>query len=155
MKSRSSCTRRLQFCSGHRVHGHESKCRHLHGHNYVVLVEAEPLDGLDDIGRVIDFSVLKERLGQWIDENWDHGMILWRNDPLAPYLAQAAEDADGRPTKMFLMPSNPTAENMAAYLVEQVCPELFRDAGIAIVSVRLWETENCYADAFPIFPVQI
>ena len=23
-----------EICAGHRVVGHESKCRHLHGHNY-------------------------------------------------------------------------------------------------------------------------
>ena len=52
-----TCTRRIQFCAGHRVMGHEGKCRNLHGHNYVVFVTAQA-DELDSVGRVIDFSVL-------------------------------------------------------------------------------------------------
>ncbi len=41
-----TATRRVQFCAGHRVHRHESKCRNLHGHNYVAFftAEAERLD---------------------------------------------------------------------------------------------------------------
>ena len=31
-----TCTRRLQFCAGHRVYGHESKCANVHGHNLAV-----------------------------------------------------------------------------------------------------------------------
>ena len=52
---------------GHRVVGHESKCRHLHGHNYRIhfICTAPELDG---VGRVIDFSEIKERLCQWLEE---------------------------------------------------------------------------------------
>ena len=52
---------------GHRVVGHESKCRHLHGHNYRIhfVCTAPELDG---VGRVIDFSEIKERLCQWLEE---------------------------------------------------------------------------------------
>ena len=70
---------------GHRVVGHESKCRHLHGHNYRIhfVCTAPELDG---VGRVIDFSEIKERLCQWLEENWDHKMVLWSEDPLLPEL---------------------------------------------------------------------
>ena len=62
-----SCTRRIQFCAGHRVLGHENKCANAHGHNYVAYISARSND-LDKVGRVIDFSVLKEKIGGWIDE---------------------------------------------------------------------------------------
>ena len=61
-----TATRRLQFAAGHRVHGHEGKCRHLHGHNFVVFLTAAA-ENLDAVGRVIDFGVLKERIGGWIE----------------------------------------------------------------------------------------
>ena len=48
-------TRRLEFDAGHRVYQHESKCNHVHGHRYVVEVEATGT--LDGLGRIIDFSV--------------------------------------------------------------------------------------------------
>jgi 6-pyruvoyltetrahydropterin/6-carboxytetrahydropterin synthase len=36
---------------GHRVHGHEGKCRHLHGHNYRVHFTCIAEDGaLDGVG---------------------------------------------------------------------------------------------------------
>ncbi len=73
-----TCTRRIQFCCGHRVHRHEGKCANLHGHNYVLFVTAQ--GSLDSVGRVIDFSVLKERIGGWIDQNWDHGFVLGVED---------------------------------------------------------------------------
>ena len=56
-----TCTRRLCFEAGHRVYGHESKCANLHGHSYKV--ERGLRSGAGRVGRVIDFSVLKEKIG--------------------------------------------------------------------------------------------
>ena len=140
-----SCTRRLQFCAGHRVYGHESKCSHLHGHNYVVYIEAQA--DLDAIGRVVDFSVLKEFYGGWIDRNWDHGFLLWDKDTEAIAAVSACKGVGGCAQKLYLMPSNPTAENIAEYLRREVGAAFTAQHGIKIVSVRVWETENCYADS--------
>jgi len=135
-----TCTRRIQFCAGHRVYNHESKCRNLHGHNYVAFFTAEA--PLDDIGRVIDFSVLKDRIGGWLDKWWDHGFVLWEHD------AEAIGVVSSMPgQKLYLMPANPTAENMAAYLLEHICPMVLEGTSVTVTDVRVWETENCYADA--------
>lgn len=136
-----TCVRRVQFCAGHRVTNHESKCANLHGHNYVALIHAEPEDGqLDDIGRVVDFSVLKEAVGGWIDTNWDHGLILWEGDRETIAAIQSLYTQ-----KLFLLPENPTAENMAKFLVTIVCPAVLKGKGVRVVKVDLWETENCLA----------
>jgi 6-pyruvoyltetrahydropterin/6-carboxytetrahydropterin synthase len=135
-----TCTRRIQFCCGHRVQEHESKCRNLHGHNYVAFFEAH--GDLDDLGRVIDFSVLKERIGGWIDANWDHGFVLGANDHVARSFV------GGMPgQKLYIMPANPTAENMADYLLRDVCPLVLSGTGVTVRRVVLHETENCYAEA--------
>jgi len=136
-----TCTRRIQFCAGHRVQGHENKCRNLHGHNYVAFIEAEAAD-LDDLGRVIDFGVLKEKLGGWIDANWDHGFILGEEDHRARIVIEAMAGQ-----KIYLLPQNPTAEWMADYLLYDVCPAVLEDTGVVVRKVVLWETENCYATA--------
>jgi len=138
--ARISCTRRLQFCAGHRVMGHENKCANLHGHNYVVFLTAEAESGLDDVGRVIDFSVLKQWFGLWIDANWDHGFIVFDKDAEALHALSQMEKQ-----KVFEMDSNPTAENMAAFLLKQLAPGLLQESGITLTKVVLWETENCYA----------
>ena len=140
-----TCTRRIQFCAGHRVHGHEGKCRNMHGHNYVALLTARGMltAPLDAIGRVIDFSVLKERLGGWIDQHWDHGFIYWKGDTHLDNLFHG--EIDGH--KSYAMPNNPTAENMAEHLLTVIAPEVLKGLPIQVTGVRLWETENCYADA--------
>lgn len=143
-------TRRFQFAYGHRIVNHESKCRHLHGHNAVVHVTAVA-DQLDELGRVVDFSVLKTRIGKWIDDNWDHGMILWNKDEagIGSVLAFNRQEQErvGDPhwvTKVYLLPENPTAENLAAHLMDR-CKELMAGTGARVVSIRFEETENCSA----------
>lgn len=136
-----TAVRRLQFCAGHRVHRHESKCRNLHGHNYVAFFHAVSESGLDELGRVIDFGVLKGCLAPWIDEHWDHGMILCRDDAEAIAAVSLVGDQ-----KLYLMDANPTAENMALHLLREVAPMVLAGTGVTIEKVVLWETENCYTE---------
>lgn len=137
----TQAVRRVQFCSGHRVFGHEGKCAHMHGHNYVVFFHAES-DDLDRVGRVIDFSVLKEKLGGWIDEHWDHGFVFFDQDDELRVLfeTQLAHH------KHFALPVNPTAENMGHYLLHTVGPSQLTGTGVQLVKVVVWETENCFAE---------
>ena len=96
----------------------------------------------DSVGRVIDFAELKSRLKGWIDEHWDHGFILWDRDTAAIAAMLTVE-----PNKLFLLPTNPTAENLAKFLLEQVCPELLSPLGVTAERVILWETQDAYAAA--------
>lgn len=137
-----TCTRRLEFDAAHRVMLHESKCKHLHGHRYVAEITCEA-HALDSVGRVIDFGVVKEKIGAWIDEHWDHTLILWGEDR---ELGEAVATQTNQ--RVFYLPANPTAENMAAYLLDLVAPELLKNSGVDCVRVRLFETPNCYAEAF-------
>lgn len=113
----------------------------MHGHNYVALFYAIA-DQLDDIGRVIDFSVLKERLGGWIDQNWDHTSILYEKDV---ELIDKLSPVNKKP--IFISSWNPTAENMADHLLRVVAPEVLAGTGVQVRRVQLWETENCFAEA--------
>lgn len=139
-----TATRRVQFAAGHRVFGHETKCKHPHGHNYVVLMTAQMDDprAVDDIGRVVDFGVLKDRVGGWIERAWDHAFLVWSGD--APMLSALSTDPQW---KRFVCPDNPTAENMARYLLHYVGPRELQGTGVRLVRVVVWETENCYAEA--------
>jgi 6-pyruvoyltetrahydropterin/6-carboxytetrahydropterin synthase len=42
---------------------------------------------------------------------------------------------------------NPTAENMAEYLLHTVCPGLLTETGVLVTKVVVWETPNCSAEA--------
>lgn len=140
-----SLVRSLRFCAGHRLLGHEGRCAYLHGHNYRVEVEVEALAGgteVDDVGRVVDFSLIKRRLLGWLDEHWDHAFILWEEDATALAAVKQAE-----PTKYFLLPWNPTAESMARYLLEVVAPHVLGDLGVIARRVAVWETDEACAIA--------
>ena len=153
-----TCTRRLTFEAGHRVWGHESKCAHFHGHSYKVEVTASAHDPrragndlerseLDGIGRVIDFSVLKAKVGGWIDARWDHAFLYNEKDTAARDALAWTSPREGELPRTFPLPVNPTAENLADYLLRTVCPRELEGTGVHVTHVRVWETENCYADA--------
>lgn len=122
---------------GHRVVGHEGKCRFLHGHNYRIHFTCEA-DGLDTVGRVIDFSAIKSKLCMWLEERWDHKFLVWHEDPLLKDLLKFTDS-------IVIVPFNPTAENMAKYLVDFVGPRQLKRTGVRLVSVTIEETRKCSA----------
>lgn len=138
---------------GHRVVGHEGKCRHLHGHNYRVHFTVEAAAGLDDLGRVLDFTVIKTRLCEWLEHNWDHKFLAWEEDTLVKALMFLAANSTSEemPTSDYeffsqsivWFPTNPTAENMAEYLVEVIGPKQLEGTGCTLTSVVIEETRKC------------
>lgn len=137
--TRAKITRRLEFDAGHRLEGHEGKCRHVHGHRYVaeVTVSAPTLDA---VGRVVDFGVVKNLVGGWIDIHWDHGFLLCNGDPIERWL----RDND---QKHYVLHNPPSAEHMARHLYEKADEVLRLDHSALVVErVRLYETPNCWAD---------
>ncbi len=141
--SNVTCTRRLEWDAMHRVPRHESKCAAFHGHRYAAEITCDA-PSLDDRGRVIDFGVVKERVGGWIDANWDHTAILMRDDPDPCCVAVIASNAaHGRP--VYLLDGPPTAEVIVSELA-RVAQELLADTGVTVVAIRLWETPNGSAE---------
>ena len=135
-----TCTRRLEFDAAHRILNHESKCKMLHGHRYVVEASFEAKK-LDDLGRVIDFGVIREVLGAWIEDNFDHNTILCKKDKkLGDQIALATGQ------KIFYLDENPTAENIAKFLLTEICPKLFAKKHVKCVAIKLYETPNCYVE---------
>jgi 6-pyruvoyltetrahydropterin/6-carboxytetrahydropterin synthase len=125
-------TRQIEFCYGHRLLDYEGKCKYLHGHNgrAVITIQSETLN---DQGMVLDFTEIKEVVSRWIDENLDHRMILNRSDPAVEVLAKLGEP-------MYLLDTNPTAENIARLIYEFAAGR-----GFSVVQVDLWETPRCFA----------
>jgi len=143
--TRLSLVRSLRFCAGHRLFGHEGRCAFFHGHNYRVDVEVEAAGGTseqDAVGRLVDFSLIKRRLLGWLDDHWDHAFLVWEQDTNALAAVRLVE-----PTKYFVMPWNPTAENMARYLLEVVAPHVLDDLGVVASRVAVWETDEACAIA--------
>ncbi len=125
-------TREIRFCYGHRLLNYDGKCRHLHGHNgrAVITLEAGELDRL---GMVVDFSRIKDVVQGWIDDAFDHKMLLHKDDPALPFLKQQGEP-------VYVTDVNPTAENIAKLIYDFTAKQ-----GFPVVEVQLWETDHCFA----------
>lgn len=125
------------FSYGHRVYGHENKCAHIHGHNGRVTFTVAT-DDLDDVGRVLDFGEIGRRLCNWIEETWDHKFLVWDQDPISVQLAKID-------STVVWVPFNPTAENLAEYLVTKVGPTQLQGTGAILIGVKFEETRKCLA----------
>ena len=125
-------TRRIDFCYGHRLLNYDGKCKNLHGHNGRAEI-AIASHALDDLGMVLDFTEIKRVVNSWVDETLDHRMILHQDDPAVPMLQELGEP-------LYLLDTNPTAENIAKLIGEFAVQH-----GFPVVQVDLWETRACYA----------
>jgi 6-pyruvoyltetrahydropterin/6-carboxytetrahydropterin synthase len=125
-------SKEIHFCYGHRLLNHKGKCRHLHGHNATAVIHLESAQ-LDDLGMVCDFSDIGEYVKQWVDQNLDHNMLMHCDDPVLPLLQEAGES-------VYVMPNNPTAENIARLIFDYV-----EAGGFPVVKVSLHETDSALA----------
>ena len=156
-----TATRYHDISCGHRVVGHGGKCEFLHGHNYRIHFTCEA-EQLDEVGRVIDFGVIKTILCQWLEDNWDHKMLLWEKDDnfFIEKLRKFYTHWDSM--GIVEVPFNPTAENMAEHLLfisnallqaEHLCRisnALPQDEGysdIVCTEIIVEETRKCSASA--------
>jgi 6-pyruvoyltetrahydropterin/6-carboxytetrahydropterin synthase len=110
------------FAAGHALRNYRGKCENVHGHNYRCQVTIEGAE-LDEIGLLVDFVELKRVVHSVLDR-MDH---QWLND-FAPFDVL-----------------NPSAENMARYIYQQVNEGIKTRAGVRLGNVRLWETDTAHA----------
>ena len=95
-------TKRIEVAGAHRLDlPYESKCRNLHGHNWIIRVTCQA-EELNAGGMVIDFTEVKKIVMQL-----DHANV---NDVLNPVNSTAS----------CKKPINPTAENIAYSLCQQI-----------------------------------
>lgn len=84
--------KRFEVSAAHRLClNYESKCTNLHGHNWIITVECRAAE-LDENGMVTDFTHVKTA----VQDLLDHAVL---ND---------------------VLPFNPTAENIARWIVDNV-----------------------------------
>ena len=114
------------FAAGHALRNYRGKCENVHGHNYRAEVALQGAE-LDTIGLLVDFVELK-RVVHAVLDRMDH---QWLND-FPPFDAL-----------------NPSAENMAKYIYDEVSAGLKTKEGVRVASVRLWETDTASATYFP------
>lgn len=90
-------SKRMEIAGSHYLElPYKSKCANIHGHNWIVIVYCKAKK-LNADGMIADFKHIKEKIHGYLD----HG-----------YLNE-------------LLPFNPTAENIARWVVEQI-PECYK-----------------------------
>jgi 6-pyruvoyltetrahydropterin/6-carboxytetrahydropterin synthase len=141
-------TKIFRISAAHRLRFHEGKCFNVHGHEYKIEVSLRRIDGgvNETTGMVVDFSQIKARIGAWLDSFWDHAYLRHQEDsPLGLTLPTISGNVP-LDTKEYPMLSNPTAEEMAALLLD-VSRKLFADMPwISVSKVTVWETEDSKAE---------
>ena len=110
------------FAAGHALRNYRGKCENVHGHNYRCQVTVAG-ERLDSIGLLVDFVELKRAVHAVLDR-LDH---QWLND-FPPF------------DKL-----NPSAENIAKYVYDEVEAGLAVKEGVRLAQVKLWETDTCSA----------
>ncbi|MBP9733791.1 MAG: 6-carboxytetrahydropterin synthase [Candidatus Omnitrophica bacterium] len=125
-------TKEFSFSYGHRLIKHKGKCERYHGHNGLVQVVCEGPE-LNDNRMLIDFDIISKALKGWIDEEFDHRMILNEQDPMTELLKKKGE-------KYFSMPDDPTAEALAKVIFDHAAQH-----GLPVKQVIVWETPTSRA----------
>src|SRR5580658_7476197 len=107
------------FAAGHALRNYHGKCENVHGHNYRCQLTLAG-EQLDQTGLLMDFVELKRVLLSVIDR-LDH---TWLNE-FPPFDVL-----------------NPSAENIAKYIYDEVHQGIRATADVRIESVKLWETDT-------------
>lgn len=120
------------------------RCHFLHGHSYkfeLFLRSDEP----NNIQMVADFKGIKDIGVNDFFDSFDHSVMIWKNDPLAPLVAKI------NPERHIVVPFIPTAEMMAKAFftvvrtIVKTGPDISGEKNVDVDHVLVHETDTGYA----------
>ena len=123
----------VQIDTSHRLLHYHGKCANLHGHRWKIEVwmEGEPAP---DTQIVIDYSLIKK-----VVEQYDHQIILNKEDPMVPRIAEFHP--------VITTPGDPTSELIAVLIrddIHKTCHEMGITA--KVTKIRVWESPTSCAE---------
>ena len=120
-------TAKDHFDAAHFLRGYNGKCANIHGHRWQVEVSLQGPE-LNELGILVDFMDVKSMLKE-VMEVFDHKMV---ND-VPPFDRL-----------------NPTAENIARFVYEEMSSKLNTQIkpGIVLTRATVWESESASSTYF-------
>ena len=112
----------VNFEAAHYIKGYPGKCNRLHGHNWKVEVNVYGTK-LDELGMKADIRDLKTTVNK-IMLQLDHYCL----NEIEPFCT-----------------INPTAENLAKYIYDQLVETKEFDANVKLRSIKIWESATSAA----------
>lgn len=115
-------TKKFEFEAAHHLEDYNGPCANVHGHSYKLWITVSSAKEDEEEDFVVDFKELKRIVKTHIIDKWDHKDL----------------------NKILVC--NPTAENMVKAIRNILQPELFVYHYLQLEAVRLYETEDSYAE---------
>ncbi len=136
-------TKEFRFEGAHALFNYDGKCKHIHGHSYIlyVTVKGSPAitDGEPKDGMLMDFTDLKAIVNSNIIDKFDHAIILRDRALLTEEIAQAYGN-------VIVTDFQPTCENMISYFASKIKENL--PENVSLFSLKLYETATSYVEWF-------
>jgi 6-pyruvoyltetrahydropterin/6-carboxytetrahydropterin synthase len=131
------------FDMAHALENYPGKCRHIHGHTYILHVSVSgkildqlgaPLDGM-----IADFTDIKQWVKSEVIETFDHALVLRQNSEHANM-----NWSELNWTRILLTSYQPTCENIMLDIRDRLTKKI--PVGLELVQLRLYETPTSYAE---------
>lgn len=107
----------VEFEAAHRIVGYPGKCDRLHGHNWNIEITVAG-EELDELGMLVDFKEVKKAAMQ-VADRLDHYYL----NEMEPF-----------------QKVNPTAENIAKYIFDELSNEPLFLEKVKVRKVKVWES---------------
>jgi 6-pyruvoyltetrahydropterin/6-carboxytetrahydropterin synthase len=130
----------FHFEMAHAIHGYPGKCRHIHGHSYVLHVQVGAVENTDEqingTGLILDFSELKKRVNECVINGLDHKLILSEKFLEAHPALASLEN-------LVSWKVEPSAENLLIFIRKQLRDQL--PENVSLNGLTLYETKDSFA----------
>lgn len=134
---RTKIAKQFHWEMSHRLPYQNGLCRNIHGHTYRLELALE--GEVAENGMLIDYFNIKEIVSPLI-KTFDHSFVCDISDSLM------LEFFNRNNLKYTVINCYSTAENLANYFLDELCPKFAIYKNINKITVKICETEDVYAE---------
>lgn len=122
-----------KFYAAHRNETLRDKCSNIHGHRYGLRIHFE-VEREGDISTL--FGDFDAKVEPWLKQNYDHGMLINRNDALYETLQQHCERT-GEAFRLKVIDGPTSVENLAWVMFTEIT-----EMGFRLSCIEVQETDT-------------